>query len=225
MEKKYFNPVLAVLLFLLIALTVPFCESKKVIFWQNPRETLNFNIFADVLLKYAHFSEYLKEKISPDYSISAPKKVLPSVPIPKEEPQAGQKRILIIGDSFIAVQGGVGDILEKELVKYKDANVFRMGKVSSGLSRKDYFNWSETAQNLMEQYNPNVVIAMFGTNDLQDLTSPYGKVEISIKNANWGKEYQNRIAELIGNFEGKAEVFGWVCQLCPKEIMAMELNI
>ncbi|MCU0653447.1 MAG: hypothetical protein MUD10_04270, partial [Candidatus Pacebacteria bacterium] len=78
---------------------------------------------------------------------------------------SGPFRMLIVGDSFVAIGGGMGDPLEKTLLSQKDTIVTRLGKVSSGLARQDYFNWPATAQKMVTQHNPNVAIMMYGAND------------------------------------------------------------
>jgi len=122
-------------------------------------------------------------------------------------------RVLIIGDSFIAIGGGVGNPLERALLSYKDLDVYRLGKVSSGLSRPDYFNWNLKTQELISQYSPNIVIIMLGSNDAQALTTPKGGVVVgyaSVGGEKWNTEYGKRVPALLDIFrENKITVF-WI---------------
>ena len=118
-------------------------------------------------------------------------------------------RILILGDSFIAVGGGVGNPLESELLKYKEVAVKRLGKVSSGLSRPDYFNWNLTAQELISQFNPNTAIMMFGSNDNQGLVTSDGKV-ISYGKEGWNEEYSKRVSDFLEIFEKNNITVFWI---------------
>jgi hypothetical protein len=118
-------------------------------------------------------------------------------------------RILILGDSFIAVGGGVGNPLESTLLTYKDVTVKRLGKVSSGLSRPDYFNWNLTAQEVISQFNPNIVIAMFGSNDNQGLITSDGKV-ISYGKEGWNEEYSKRVSNFLEIFEKNNIIVFWI---------------
>ena len=118
-------------------------------------------------------------------------------------------KILILGDSFIAVGGGVGNPLESELLKYKDVSVKRLGKVSSGLSRPDYFNWNLTAQELISQFNPNVAIMMFGSNDNQGLVTSEGKV-ISYGKEGWNEEYSKRVSNFLEIFQKNNITVFWI---------------
>ena len=111
--------------------------------------------------------------------------------------------VLIIGDSFVAVGGGLGDPLERTLLNYKGLTVHRLGKVSSGLARADYFNWLATAQDLGERYSPNVVIMMFGSNDTNAVTAANGAIVAGWGSAGWDAAYRGRIDAMVNFFEKK----------------------
>jgi len=122
-------------------------------------------------------------------------------------------KILIIGDSFIAVYGGVGDPLERELLKFKDVKVYRLGRVASGLSRPDYFNWQLTVKELIAQQNPNIVIIMLGMNDAQALTTPEGKVVVNyvkFGKDEWKNEYGKRVENLLAILKEHKILVFWV---------------
>lgn len=122
-------------------------------------------------------------------------------------------RILIIGDSFIAVYGGVGDPLEKELLSYKEVEVHRLGRVSSGLSRPDYFNWELTIKELISQYKFNISIVMLGLNDAQALTTSEGKVVVNylkFGKEEWIKEYAKRVSDLLAIFKENNITVFWI---------------
>ena len=119
-------------------------------------------------------------------------------------------RILIIGDSFIAVWGGVGEILEKELLNYKDVAVLRKGKVSSGLSRPDYFNWNLKTYELISQFGPNIVIIMIGLNDAQTLTTSEGRAIVAYGTEVWNQKYAERVSELLDIFEENNIIVFWI---------------
>lgn len=119
-------------------------------------------------------------------------------------------RFLIIGDSFIAVRGGVGEILEAELLKYKNVFVKRFGQVSSGLSRPDYFNWELKTIELISQYNPNIVIVMLSSNDAQSILTPDGILIANYGDPNWNQEYAKRVSNLLDIFEKNNITVFWV---------------
>ena len=129
-------------------------------------------------------------------------------PVSNAAKKAAPFRILIVGDSFVAAGGGLGDPLERTLLNFKDSVVTRQGKVSSGLSRADYFDWPTLAQKLITQYEPNVDIMMFGANDGNPVIDARGKVLASYGSANWDDQYRQRIGQMLDMFiAAHAEIF------------------
>jgi len=117
-------------------------------------------------------------------------------------------RMLIVGDSFVAAGGGLGDPLERVLLNYKDTVVTRQGKVSSGLSRQDYFNWPELTAKLIGQHNPNVAIMMFGANDNIPVIAADGTLLAGWGSAKWDDQYRKRIDQMLDIFTtAKTEIF------------------
>lgn len=133
--------------------------------------------------------------------------VEPKVPAEKLE---APLRILIIGDSLISVSGGAGESLERELVSYKDTAVTRFGKVSSGLSRPDFFDWNSKLRELISLYKPNTAVVMFGSNDAQTITSISGGKTIKYGSEEWNKEYAARVSGLLDIFEKNNVIVFWV---------------
>lgn len=249
---NFTSPKLAILVFVFMISLVPFYESKRVVIWETQRVAQGDNVFRDGVLKYASFSELLKQKLGLDYFFdkehefwlelkkssilfdksetlgviyeNGEEKNIGSLPQkPAEEKQEEiintdqlletklkpPFRILILGDSFIAVGGGIGNPLESELLKYKDLEVKRLGKVSSGLSRPEYFNWNLTAEELISQSNPKVAIMMFGSNDNQGLVTSEGKV-ISYGKEGWNEEYSKRASDFLNIFEKNNITVFWI---------------
>ncbi|MFA6376294.1 MAG: DUF459 domain-containing protein [Candidatus Paceibacterota bacterium] len=116
--------------------------------------------------------------------------------------------ILIIGDSLVAAGGGMGDSLERTLLNFKNITVVRQGKVSSGLSRQDYFNWPVLAAKLISQHKPNVAIMMFGANDNTAIIDANGKIIAGYGSAKWEGEYRKRVAQMLDLFtKANTEIF------------------
>lgn len=122
---------------------------------------------------------------------------------------AADIRVLILGDSFMALGGGIGNPLERDLLFYKDIEVNRFGKVSSGLSQPNFFNWNIEAAKLIAQYNPNVAIIMLGANDNQNLKTAAGKF-IWYGNPGWNEEYAKRLNTFLQIFEDNKITVFWV---------------
>ena len=118
-------------------------------------------------------------------------------------------KILIMGDSFMAVGGGLGDPLERSLMAYQGVSVNRFGRVSSGLTTPNYFNWNATAESLVKQYNPNVAVVMFGANDGQGITSSTGKV-IPYNYTGWAEEYAKKVGYFVDILEKNNTTIFWI---------------
>ena len=117
---------------------------------------------------------------------------------------------LIVGDSFMAVGGGLGDVVEKTVLNYGNTTVNRYGMVSSGLSRPDYFDWNSQAEKLVSKYKPDIVIAMFGANDNQNLTDKSGNFVAKYGEQSWVDEYSNRVSDMLSIFEENKIIVFWV---------------
>ena len=168
---------------LLLAILLPFIFSKKLNSWLSPRDINKANIFQEIGIKIANLkktnSSSEEEEIEESFE---------TIFKPIEKPY----RILIMGDSLVAVAGGFGDIIEQKLIKLDDIEVLRKGKVSSGMSRPDYFDWKKESKTLLESFNPNIAIVMMGTNDAQSFENQEREV-LFYGTEEWDKEYKNRI--------------------------------
>jgi hypothetical protein len=126
----------------------------------------------------------------------------------------GEMRILIVGDSMVAVGGGLGEMLEKELKKeFPHSKILREGKVSSGLSRPDYFNWEARLNQLISQFNPSITILVFGLNDPQALTDSKGNVVVSygkFGQREWEEEYGKRVRRIVEILNQEGSFVFWV---------------
>jgi len=133
---------------------------------------------------------------------------VPVVPVAAPDQKSANYKILIIGDSFMAVGGGMGDPLERTLLNFKNVAVARFGKVSSGLARQDYFDWPTFAKKLIAQNNPNVVVMMFGSNDNKPIIDSNDHMLASWGSKSWDSQYSARIDQMLDIFKAqKAEVF------------------
>jgi hypothetical protein len=112
--------------------------------------------------------------------------------------EAGQfspTRILLVGDS--SIQAGLGTKLERRLEDYDDVTVDRFGLHSTGIARPDYFDWSEKLAELMGEFNPDLVIAYWGDNDCQGLSTKEGEFLAHFGTDEWDVEYGRRIESIV----------------------------
>ena len=90
-------------------------------------------------------------------------------PNPKDPTAAHPLRVLIVGDS-IGID--LGDALLPDLAQTGVVSAALDGRVSTGLTRPDYFNWPAELTADLKSQDPQVVVIMIGANDAQDFLGP-----------------------------------------------------
>ena len=100
-------------------------------------------------------------------------------------------RVVVVGDSLAA---GLGVYMEREF-RPTQVRVSKQGRISTGLSRLDFFDWIDAMEQIEIGYCPDVVVVMLGDNDNQSLQSPGGQVEADIGSLEWPKGYEDRVEE------------------------------
>lgn len=116
-----------------------------------------------------------------------PEDVAPWVPTP-----ADPARVLIAGDSDA---GAFGPPLV-ELLDATDVVTSTLDyKVSSGLSRPDFFDWPTRFREQLAALDPHLVIVTFGGNDAQDLAIDGRSVPVA--DPAWTTAYRSRVREVL----------------------------
>ncbi len=126
---------------------------------------------------------------------------------PKSAKRPHPKRVLIIGDSFIAE--GFGPALQRELKKYQGIEVIRKGQYSSGLVGGEGFDWISSLKELIQKHEPDLLVIHMGANDPLDLKDSRGK-RIYFGQDNWKEEYAARVKQLLGVAKEKKILTFWV---------------
>jgi len=104
-------------------------------------------------------------------------------------------RVLLVGDS--SIQAGLGTKLERRLETYDNVAVDRFGLHSTGIARPDYFDWNEKLAELMDEFHPDLVIAYWGDNDCQGLSTKDGEFVAHFGTDEWDAEYGRRIQAIV----------------------------
>lgn len=115
--------------------------------------------------------------------------------------------VLLIGDSMM--MEGLGPALLRSLRTREDIVVIREAKYSTGLSRKDYFDWPAHMESLVEKYKPAVVIITMGGNDAQDIVDDSKKRHF-VATDSWGEQYKERASLLIQAAQKEGATVIWV---------------
>jgi hypothetical protein len=104
-------------------------------------------------------------------------------------------RVLLVGASTIQFHLGVE--LERVLATdYQGLTIQRLGKLSTGLTRPDVFDWPAKLRDLVAAFQPDLVIANFGGNDAQGVVLPGGKVS-KFGRPEWDQTYRTRMTEIV----------------------------
>jgi len=204
-NNQDFGPIKSFIFLIAVFLIVSFCCAKKISYWEQASAK---NYFSEFSMDYLDFIKSKTEQKNQDLI-----KIPNTGEIETEyESQIGQiidplekkgfvedkikppYKALIIGDSFIV--GSFGSEMEREFLRYKDFEVVRFGKSSTGLSRPDYFDWNSQITDLIAKNKPNVAIVMFGANDGQNIPMQDGKGLVYGTQA-WDEEYGKRVYKFL----------------------------
>lgn len=113
---------------------------------------------------------------------------------PMRRPTGHDKlRVVVVGDSLAA---GVGYIAGR-VFRPAVVDIEQHGRISTGLSRPDYFNWFAAMGQIVNGYEPDLVIVMIGENDVQPLQSVAGTIETLTGTQEWPFAYRERAESLM----------------------------
>ncbi len=107
---------------------------------------------------------------------------------PRKITAARPLRLWIIGDSMAQVFGSSLRNLAEDTGLIKAKMEY---KVSSGLSRPDFYDWPQHMIDQIVDWNPDATAVLFGANDGQNFYS-HGKV-LNVGSGSWKKEYAKRV--------------------------------
>jgi hypothetical protein len=116
--------------------------------------------------------------------------------VPAEKPEAKapaakspQRSIAVVGDSLAV---GIGMTMENNLKKYEGMGCFPLGKVSTGLISKRFFDWEKRLTVLVAQEKLAAVVVMMGGNDANNpiVGKPAGTSE-------WGAAYRAKAESFL----------------------------
>jgi hypothetical protein len=104
-------------------------------------------------------------------------------------------RLWVGGDSIV---GGFGPALQRVAASTQVLTPIVDYKVSSGLTRPDFFNWPEhLVKQVVPQADPDVVVIMFGANDAQNMPAWKGQPSSVRFSDEWLAEYRQRVADTM----------------------------
>jgi hypothetical protein len=119
-------------------------------------------------------------------------------------------QVLVLGDSDA---GTFGPYLSALLDETGVAETTVDYKVSSGLSRPDFFDWPAHIQATVPSAAPDIVVVTFGGNDAQDIRDRAGDIVEAGPTGNeeaWSAEYARRANEVLDLLQAEGRTVIWV---------------
>ena len=115
-------------------------------------------------------------------------------------------RVLVVGDSLGI---DLGQPLVNDLAATGVVTPVLDGRVDTGLSRPDYFDWPAELRVDMVNHRPQLVVVMIGANDPQSLVGGAGG-GIAYGTPAWNAEYAQRVGALIDEANAGGAHVLWV---------------
>ena len=122
-------------------------------------------------------------------------------------------RLLILGDSDA---GTFGPYLETLMAETGIVTTQLDYKVSSGLSRPDFFDWPTHMAEVLPAADPDIVVVTFGGNDAQAITDVSEKVLVGVPTGDeggdveWRAEYGARVGAAMDLLAAEGRTLVWV---------------
>ncbi|HET7235181.1 MAG TPA: DUF459 domain-containing protein [Actinomycetota bacterium] len=123
----------------------------------------------------------------------------------REPTSTNKLRVAVVGDSL---SQGLGPAIER----WMDPGVVRvlsLGRQSTGLSRQDYFNWQAGMRQIVEEFRPDLVFILLGSNDAQAQIAPSGAA-IPVGSIEWVQGYRDQAERLLSEATGAGTRVVWV---------------
>ena len=102
----------------------------------------------------------------------------------------------------------LGQPLVNALGAYGDVTTYLDGRIDTGLTRPDYFNWPAELQIDLANQQPQLVVVMIGANDPQGLVTPTGS--LTFGQPGWDQAYSARVAAFIAEANAGGAHVLWV---------------
>jgi len=115
-------------------------------------------------------------------------------------------RVAVIGDSLAS---GLGVYLERVL-RPALVRVSRQGRISTGLARPDYFDWPVALSEIVDNFQPDLIVIMLGENDNQSLRNAAGREETPVGTFDWPQAYGDRVEDFMRLATSKGARVVWV---------------
>lgn len=115
-------------------------------------------------------------------------------------------RILVIGDSLA---DGFGMFLKNRVAAVlPNAEIINRGKTSTGLARRDFYDWPAQFAVFASEYRPDIVVAHFGANDMQTVMGETRRTVYGTQE--WDAAYLGEIRKVIAVAQAAQVPLYWI---------------
>lgn len=128
-----------------------------------------------------------------------------ATPAPAATAEA-QKTVLVFGDSLAQ---GLGPSLSR-LLRADHVRVLNDGRVSTGLSRLDFFDWGAELERQLRSERISAAVVLLGANDPQGFVHDDRRHREAFRTPAWTAAYGQRVRETIGRFRSRGIPLVWV---------------
>lgn len=127
--------------------------------------------------------------------------------VPVQSPSAASepKTIVVIGDSL---GEGLYTGLRIRLQGKSDVTVKNLARVNTSLVRSDRFDWTNAVDTLASERGADIVVAMFGANDLQSIHE--GGHAYHYPSDSWKERYVARVDHIMSTLKAAGMEVEWV---------------
>jgi hypothetical protein len=126
-------------------------------------------------------------------------------PLPQHPTAANPLHVVVIGDS-IGID--LGQPLTNDLIGTGVVSATLDGKIDTGLSRPDYFNWPAELQADLAIHHPQLVVVMMGANDPQSLV--VNGTAVAFGTPAWNTAYSARAGAFMDSATASGAHMLWV---------------
>ncbi len=141
--------------------------------------------------------------ITPTVSTAPTPTTLP--PLPRHPTAADPLRVVVIGDS-IGID--LGQPLTNDLIGTGVVAATLDGRIDTGLSRPDYFDWPAELRADLANHHPQLVVVMMGANDPQNLV--VNGTAVAYGTAGWNAAYSARVGAFMDTANAAGAHMLWV---------------
>jgi hypothetical protein len=192
---------------LAIALTQPLVDVSHAVYLDRPRQWLKEAL-----------GRGSDDAIVKSITLPKPSGAGPGAPGRPGRPQpkpvfspAKPLRVWIAGDSLVVVPGqSLLDLLARNRVTKPVAEVD--GRIATGLTRPDVFDWFEHVRSEMRALHPKAVVVSFGANDDHNYMTglPAGASIGALGSPSWNREYARRVGGLMDEVIQRGGYVFWI---------------